>query len=123
MVYHTYYQHPNEETDGYVKYERQNNHHIISAKIQVSDFIHEFKLITKETLSNMLSDINQKVALKIWKAKWYLEKLIECTKNKSAIIHHEGKINKIDKDHRATLRLRRTFGTTYRRPQGRSRIQ
>ena len=49
----------------------------------------------------MLLGINQKAALKIWKKlNGIWRKLVECTKKiKEEIIKHEGKINKIYKDH------------------------
>ena len=59
-----------------------NPGYYIGTKIQVSDFIQEFKLdyfqgniikyVVRHKQKNGLEDLE--------KAKWYLEKLIECTK-------------------------------------------
>tara|TARA_R100001480_G_scaffold42524_1_gene55276 strand:+ start:751 stop:957 length:207 start_codon:yes stop_codon:yes gene_type:complete len=59
-----------------------NPGYYIGTKIQVSDFIQEFKLdyfqgnivkyVVRHKQKNGLEDLK--------KAKWYLEKLIECTK-------------------------------------------
>ena len=59
-----------------------NPDYYIGTKIQVSDFIHEFKLdyfqgnivkyVVRHKQKNGLEDLE--------KAKWYLERLIKCTK-------------------------------------------
>jgi hypothetical protein len=69
--------------DGMEKSEDKiNPGYYIGTKIQVSDFIQEFKLdyfqgnivkyVVRHKQKNGLEDLE--------KAKWYLEKLIECTK-------------------------------------------